>query len=96
MPFFKLLKLTFVFNNLSKFFFGWIEGHFFQQGKREVGVCVSTLRTPPSSYATECNIKIMINDEVDEITIKLFDSLKNRYQINLESMKGSEFIFNYV
>ena len=50
----------------------------------------------PSSYATECNIKIMINDEVDEVTKKLFDSLKNRYQINLESMEGSEFIFNYI
>ena len=27
---------------------------------------------------------------------KLFDSLKNRYQNNLESMKGSEFVFDYV
>ena len=25
-----------------------------------------------------------------------FDSLKNRYQNNLESMKGSKFVFNYV
>ena len=41
------------------------------------------------------NIEIMINDEADEV-IKLFHSLKNRYQSNLESMKGSEFIFNYV
>ena len=24
-----------------------------------------------------------------------FDSLKNRYQNNLESMKGSEFVFDY-
>ena len=38
----------------------------------------------------------MINDEVDEVTKKHFDSLKNRYQINLESMEGSEFIFNYI
>ena len=30
----------------------------------------------------------MINDEVDEIMKGLFDSLKNRYQNNLESMKG--------
>ena len=37
------------------------------------------------------NIEIMIIDEVDEV-----DSLKNRYQNNLESMKGIEFIFNYV
>ena len=25
-----------------------------------------------------------------------FDSLKNRYQNNLESMKGSEFVFDYI
>ena len=25
-----------------------------------------------------------------------FDSLKNRYQNNLESMKGNEFVFDYV
>ena len=40
------------------------------------------------------NIEIMINDEADEIVKEL--SLKNRYQNNLESMKGSEFIFDYV
>ena len=28
--------------------------------------------------------------------LSLFDSVKNRYQNNLESMKGSEFAFNYV
>ena len=32
------------------------------------------------------NIEIMINDEADEVTEELFDSLKNRYQNNLESM----------
>ena len=41
-------------------------------------------------------IKIMINDEADEVIEKLFESLKNRYQNNLESMKGSEFVFDYV
>ena len=35
----------------------------------------------------------MINDEADEVKEKLFDSLTNRYQNNLESMKGSEFVF---
>ena len=35
----------------------------------------------------------MINDEVMN---KLFDSFKNRYQNNFESMKGSEFVFSYV
>ena len=30
------------------------------------------------------NIEIMINDEVDEVIKKLFESLKNRYQYNLE------------
>ena len=41
-------------------------------------------------------IEIKINDEADEIIKKLFDSLKNRYQNNLESMKCSEFVFDYV
>ena len=38
------------------------------------------------------NIEIMINDEAEEV----FDSVKNRYQNNLESMKGSEFVFDYI
>ena len=38
----------------------------------------------------------MMNDEADEIIEELFDLLKNIYQINLESMEGSEFVFNYV
>ena len=42
------------------------------------------------------NIEIMISDEADEVIKELFDSLKNRYQNNLESMKGSEFVFDYV
>ena len=42
------------------------------------------------------NIEIMINDETNEVIKELFDSLKNRYQNNLESMKGNEFFFDYV
>ena len=42
------------------------------------------------------NIEIMMNDKADEITEELFDSLKNKYQKNLELMKGSEFVFDYV
>ena len=42
------------------------------------------------------NIEIMISDEADEVIKELFDSLKNRYQSNLESMKGSEFVFDCV
>ena len=42
------------------------------------------------------NIEIMINDEADEVMKELFDSLKNRYQNNLESMKDSDFVFDYV
>ena len=38
----------------------------------------------------------MINDEADEVTGELFKSSKNKYQNNLESMKGSEFVFDYV
>ena len=42
------------------------------------------------------NIEIMINHEADEFVKQIFDSLKNRYENNLESMKGSEFVFDYV
>ena len=41
-------------------------------------------------------IKIMISDEADKVMKKPFDSLKNRYQNNLDSMRGSEFAFDYV
>ena len=37
----------------------------------------------------------MVNDEADEVIKELFDSLKNRNQNSLESMKGSEFVFNF-
>ena len=40
------------------------------------------------------NIEIMSNDEADEVIKELFDSLKNRYQSNLEPMKGSELVFD--
>ena len=42
------------------------------------------------------NIEVMINDEADKVKKELFDSLKNRYQNNLESMKGSEFVVDHV
>ena len=42
------------------------------------------------------NIKILTNDEADEVIKELFDSLKSRYQNDLESIKGSEFAFDYV
>ena len=42
------------------------------------------------------NIEIMISDDAGEVIKKVFDSLKNRYQNNLQSMKGSEFVFHYV
>ena len=41
------------------------------------------------------NIEIMVSDEADEVINKFFDSLKNKYQNNLESVKGSEFV-NYI
>ena len=37
-----------------------------------------------------------INDEAYEVIKELFDSLENKYQNNLESLKGSEFVFDYV
>ena len=42
------------------------------------------------------NIEIMINDVTDKIIERLFNSLENRYQNNLQSMRGSEFVFDYV
>ena len=42
------------------------------------------------------NTEIMASDVTDEIIEKLFNSLKNRYQNNLQSMRGSEFVFDYV
>ena len=39
----------------------------------------------------------MINDKADEVMERLFKSLENKYQNNLEKqMKGSEFFFDYV
>ena len=38
----------------------------------------------------------MINGEAYEVIKELFDSLKKRYQNNLESKKSSEFVFDYV
>ena len=42
------------------------------------------------------NIETMMNDKADEIREELFDLLKIRFENNLESMTGSEFVFNYV
>ena len=38
----------------------------------------------------------MTCDDADEVTKKLYDSLKNKYQTNLQLMRGSEFVFHYV
>ena len=40
--------------------------------------------------------EIMISDLTDKVIGKLFNSLKNRYQNNLQLMRGSDFIFDYV
>ena len=42
------------------------------------------------------NREIMINEETDEVTEGYFKSLKNRFQNNFESMKGSDFVFDDV
>ena len=49
-----------------------------------------------SKVAINTLLEIMLNNEADEVVKKLFDSLKNRYQNSLESVKGSEFDFEYV
>ena len=38
----------------------------------------------------------MMNDEADHATKKISDSLQNRYQNKLESMKDSDFVLDYV
>ena len=40
--------------------------------------------------------EIVINDKGDEVIKQHFKSLKDRYQNNLQSVKGSEFGFDYV
>ena len=42
------------------------------------------------------NIEITINGRVNKVLKKRFKLLKNRHQNNLEQMKGSEFVFDYV
>ena len=42
------------------------------------------------------NVEIMISDVADKVVKEPFDSLKNKYQNNLEYMKGREFLFDYV
>ena len=41
-------------------------------------------------------IEIMISEEADDVIQGIFESLKIRYQRNLEYLKGSEFVFDYV
>ena len=41
------------------------------------------------------NIEIMINDKVDQVIHKLFQSLLSQYQVSLETMKGSNFILDH-
>ena len=42
------------------------------------------------NFISFIDIKIMIDDEADEVIKKTFDSIKDRYQNNLDSVKGSE------
>ena len=42
------------------------------------------------------NIENMINDKSDKVIKELFGSLKKMYQNNLELIKGSGFVFDYV
>ena len=45
------------------------------------------------------NIEIVISDEADgdvKIDFQILDSLKNRYQNNLQLIRGSVFDFDYV
>ena len=42
------------------------------------------------------NTEIMVNDEQDKVVKERFDLLKNRYQNNLDSIKNSGFVFDYL
>ena len=46
-------------------------------------------------YSKSDNVEIIIGDKEDKVIKKLFDSLKNRYENNLQSIRGSEFVFDY-
>ena len=47
--------------------------------------------------STDNNEKHVMHSKIDNIEIIINDEEnKNRYQNNLESMKGSQFLFNYV
>ena len=48
-------------------------------------------------YSKSDNREFMIYDNTDEVIEELFESILNRYQIELEtSMRGSDFIFDCV
>ena len=47
-------------------------------------------------YSKSDKIEIMISYVTGEIIEKLFDSLKNRYQNNLQSMRRNEFVLDYI
>ena len=49
-----------------------------------------------SMHLKSDSIEIMMNDKADEIIEEIFHSLKSRYQSNLESTKGSGFVFDYL
>ena len=42
------------------------------------------------------HVETMINDKAGEVIKEPFDSLKNRYKNNLESIKDSDFVLDYV
>ena len=48
-------------------------------------------------YTKSCNIEIMEGDKTNEIIEKLFESLLQNYQTNLEEpMRGSEFVLDSI
>ena len=48
-------------------------------------------------HVKSANIEVMIYDDANEVTERLFESLLSRCQIGLETkMRGSDFIFGYV
>ena len=78
--------LKYIISNLKKYYTGKIQLTIASNFVSSRGNDKERVRHSKSD-----NIEIMINDKAEEVIEELFKSLKNRYQNNLESMKGTEF-----
>ena len=47
-------------------------------------------------YITSLNLEVMLREETDEISTKIFSSLLHWYQETLQAMTCSEFVFDFI